>query len=84
MLLSTSVHQRENITAHESYCSQLWIETERDGDHQAQNERNTYVTEGSDQQRLPLEKSCSVKENLLGKSVNRRDSAHVDRGAFKT
>lgn len=46
----------------ESYCSQLWIETERDRDHQAQNKRNTDVAEGSDQLIFPLEKSCAAKE----------------------
>lgn len=50
----------------ESHRSQLWKETERDGDHQAQNKRNTYVTERSDQQRSPLEKSCSEKETVCG------------------
>lgn len=41
------------------YCSQLWVEAEGDGDHQAHHKRNADVTEGSNQQRVPLEKSSS-------------------------
>lgn len=50
----------------ESYRSQLGEEAERDGDHQAQNKRDTYMAEGGDQQRAPLEKSPSVEESLPG------------------
>lgn len=52
----------ENTGGDESYCSQLWIEAEGDGDHQAHHKRNADVTEGSNQQRVPLEKSSSARE----------------------
>lgn len=52
----------ENTTVDESYCSQLWVEAERDRDHQANDKRNADVTEGRNQQRVFLEKSSSVRE----------------------
>lgn len=52
----------ENTRVDESYCSQLWEEAERDGDHQAHDKRNADVTEGSNQLRVFLEKSPSVRE----------------------
>ena len=67
--MSAGVHHEEHVTAQEdgeAYRSQLWKETERDRDHQAQNKRNTYVTERSGQQRVLLEKSCSAKKSLFG------------------
>lgn len=45
-----------------SYCSQLWIETEWDRDHQTQDKYNTYVTHGSDQKSVPLKKLFPVKK----------------------
>lgn len=48
-----------------SYCSQLWIETEGDRDHQTQDKYNTYVTQGSNQECVPLERLSSVKKIFL-------------------
>lgn len=48
-----------------SYCSQLWIETEWDRDHQTQDKYNTYVTQGSNQESVPLERLSSVKKKCL-------------------
>lgn len=45
-----------------SYRSQLWIETEWDGDHQTQDKYNTHVTQGRDQESVPPEKLSSVKK----------------------
>lgn len=46
----------------ESYPSQLWKETEWNGNHQAKDERSAYVSERSNKQRVPLERSGSVKK----------------------
>lgn len=51
----------ENTVVDGSYCSKLWVEAEGDGDHQAQHKRNADVMEGSNQQRVPLEKSSPLE-----------------------
>lgn len=69
----------ENTRVEESYCSQLWVEAERDGDHQAHSKRNADVTEWSNQQRAFLEKSSSVGETTSSQ-ITAAKPAHTDGG----
>lgn len=62
---------KQNLRAEEDpdpYRSQLWKETEWNGNHQAKDERGAYVSERSDKQRVPLEGSHPVKKNLFGQT----------------
>lgn len=69
----------ENPKVDESYCSQLWVETERDGDHQAHDTRNADVTEGSNQQRVFLKKFSSARE-MTSSQIPRTNPAYTGGG----
>lgn len=72
----------ENTRVDESYCSQLWVEAERDWDHQAQDKRNADVTEGSKKQRVFLEKSSSAKE-MTSSQITAANPTHTKKSLQK-